>query len=92
MPCREATIAELSAVHTPELVKFVESTSGSCEPSARPQTQLMTSDSYANEHTYMCARLAAGSAAEVARMVASGEAPHGAAIVRPPGMGAWSGR
>lgn len=45
----------------------------------------MTSDTYANSHTYMCARLAAGGAAEVASIVARGEAPHGAAIVRPPG-------
>lgn len=46
---------------------------------------MITPDTYANEHTNLCALLAAGSAAEVACMVASGKAPHGAAIVRPPG-------
>jgi acetoin utilization deacetylase AcuC-like enzyme len=46
---------------------------------------MITPDTYANEHTNLCARLAAGSAAEVACLVASGKACHGAAIVRPPG-------
>ncbi|KXZ56504.1 hypothetical protein GPECTOR_1g451 [Gonium pectorale] len=42
-------------------------------------------DCYFNASTAACARLAAGSAAEVARRVVSGAARHGAAIIRPPG-------
>ncbi|KAF5828661.1 hypothetical protein DUNSADRAFT_17277 [Dunaliella salina] len=52
--------------------------------------QRMTSDMYANAHTFHCARLAAGGAAEVACKVVKGEAAHGAAIVRPPGHHAES--
>jgi acetoin utilization deacetylase AcuC-like enzyme len=56
-------------------------------------------DTYSNEFTYQCAQLAAGSAAEVAATVARGDAPCGAAIVRPPGApwaagqagGPWQG-
>lgn len=51
----------------------------------------LTPDCYINQHTYKCARLAAGTAAEVARLVAQGRAPCGAAIVRPPGHHAESG-
>ncbi|GFH31774.1 UBP-type domain-containing protein, partial [Haematococcus lacustris] len=41
--------------------------------------------------TYHCARLAAGSAVEVALAVARGQARSGAAIIRPPGHHAESG-
>ncbi|KAG2455080.1 hypothetical protein HYH02_000902 [Chlamydomonas schloesseri] len=47
-------------------------------------------DCYFNAATAGCARLAAGSAAEVARRVVSGAARHGAAIIRPPGHHAES--
>ncbi|GIL72427.1 hypothetical protein Vretimale_4232 [Volvox reticuliferus] len=47
-------------------------------------------DVYFNPSTAFCARLAAGSAAEVARHVVSGSARHGAAIIRPPGHHAES--
>jgi acetoin utilization deacetylase AcuC-like enzyme len=40
--------------------------------------------------TFACAALAAGSAAAVATAVARGEAPGGAAIIRPPGHHAES--
>lgn len=50
----------------------------------------VTSDTYINEHTFECARLAAGGSAQVAAMVARGEVAHGAAIVRPPGHHAES--
>lgn len=47
-------------------------------------------DCYFNAATAACARLAAGSAAEVAKRVVSGVARHGAAIIRPPGHHAES--
>ncbi|PNH00299.1 Histone deacetylase 6, partial [Tetrabaena socialis] len=45
---------------------------------------------YVNASTAACARLAAGSAADVACRVLSGAARHGAAIIRPPGHHAES--
>ncbi|GFR41479.1 hypothetical protein Agub_g2170 [Astrephomene gubernaculifera] len=48
-------------------------------------------DCYFNASTAGCARLAAGSAADVARRVVCGAARHGAAIIRPPGHHAESG-
>ncbi|GFR41478.1 hypothetical protein Agub_g2169, partial [Astrephomene gubernaculifera] len=48
-------------------------------------------ENYFNASTAGCARLAAGSAADVARRVVCGAARHGAAIIRPPGHHAESG-
>lgn len=56
-----------------------------------PLSSCLPPDTYVNEHTFSCARIAAGSSAEVAMKVARGEHPHGAAIVRPPGHHAESG-
>eukprot|EP00798_Chlamydomonas_sp_ICE-L_P002356 gene2356-8664_t len=86
IPCREAKVEELRAVHTSELVSFVQAASEGTEG-----LPMVPPDTYINSHTHMCARLAAGSAAEVATSVARGEASHGAAIVRPPGHHAESG-
>ncbi|GLI68719.1 hypothetical protein VaNZ11_013205, partial [Volvox africanus] len=55
-----------------------------------PQRSAHVLDCYFNSSTAVCARLAAGSAAEVARRVVSGSARHGAAIIRPPGHHAES--
>lgn len=40
---------------------------------------------YANEHTYKCARIAAGSTVELIRNIANKTLNHGFAVVRPPG-------
>ncbi|KAG1678202.1 hypothetical protein FOA52_016139 [Chlamydomonas sp. UWO 241] len=88
--CRQATVAELAAVHTQGLIKLVEEASHAA--AGAPDSRVaITPDTYVNEHTHLCARLAAGGAAEVAALVARGHAPHGAAIVRPPGHHAESG-
>ena len=71
-------------MHTEPLIHLVENVSLAALQGENPVVML-TPDTYANEHTNLCARLAAGSAAEVACMVATGRVPHGAAIVRPPG-------
>jgi histone deacetylase 6 len=47
-------------------------------------------DCYMSASTFSCAALAAGSAADVAAAVARGDAPGGAAIIRPPGHHAES--
>jgi hypothetical protein len=48
-------------------------------------------DCYIRGATYHCAALAAGAAADVATAVARGQAPGGAAIIRPPGHHAEGG-
>jgi hypothetical protein len=48
-------------------------------------------DCYLGPSTYACAAAAAGAAADVAVAVARGEAPCGAAIIRPPGHHAEGG-
>lgn len=55
-----------------------------------PLAACLPPDTYVNEHSFMCASLAAGTSAQVAIKVAQGEFPHGAAIVRPPGHHAES--
>jgi histone deacetylase 6 len=88
--CVEASVDLLSLVHTPELIEFVQCMAEGRPPSERCLLHGLSSDTYVNSHTYMCARLAAGGAAEVARAVAEGQAAHGAAIIRPPGHHAES--
>jgi histone deacetylase 6 len=71
-------------VHTPE---HVDNMAAACSGDGAIR---LPSDTYSNQHTAMCASLAAGSAAQVAQAVARGEATHGAAIIRPPGHHAES--
>lgn len=71
-------------MHTDSLVQMVEAASLGAAASGTRSFSL-TPDTYVNRHTYLCAKLAAGGAAEMAALVARGDAPHGAAIVRPPG-------
>ncbi|GLC67694.1 hypothetical protein PLESTF_000595500 [Pleodorina starrii] len=114
---REATLAELVAVHDPELVSELEArtaevarvaaqraaarqaggrAAGAGEDSDMGEEWFMQQrsahvlDCYFCPATAACARLAAGSAAEVARRVVCGAARHGAAIIRPPGHHAES--
>lgn len=81
---RFATQDELLAVHARE---HVSNMAAAC---AGEEGHRLPSDTYSNQHTAMCASLAAGSAAQVAQAVARGQAPHGAAIIRPPGHHAES--
>lgn len=79
---REASLEELGACHTSEHIRSVLSTSEKpCD---------FTSDTYSNPHTATAARLAAGCCIDVAVAVATGTAPCGAAICRPPGHHAES--
>eukprot|EP00899_Mesostigma_viride_P015386 jgi/Mesvir1/23849/Mv10652-RA.1 len=78
IPGREITKKELLAVHTPALIEAVEATS------AVPLTYF-SSDTYANEHSALCARLAAGTCVDVVSAVLDGDASNGIALVRPPG-------
>jgi histone deacetylase 6 len=82
---REATREELVAVHTEVHVDAVEST-------ARASAVHIDADTYANRHSALAARLAAGSVADLAARVVRGELGSAFALVRPPGHHAESGR
>ncbi len=90
LDCPEATVEQLSRVHTPDLVEFVKAVSLGLPPPPAYEGRLLTSDTYTNQSTFTAARLAAGGAAAVAEAVARGDAAGGAAIVRPPGHHAES--
>lgn len=75
---REATYQELAMVHTLEHVDAVELTS--CNISS-----YFTPDTYANRHSALAARLAAGICADLATAIMTGQAQNGFALVRPPG-------
>lgn len=89
--CREATVEELETVHTRELIEHNEELSSSACQLGEGQSICVTADLYVNQNTYLCSRLAAGGAAEVAGAVARKEVSAGAAIIRPPGHHAESG-
>eukprot|EP00249_Psilotum_nudum_P019805 c27426_g1_i2 orf=1077-3047(-) len=78
IPTREASRAELEAVHTKEHVDAVEATSNSV-------SSYFTSDTYANQSSALAARLAAGICADLATLIMKGHAQNGFALVRPPG-------
>eukprot|EP00939_MAST-03C_sp_MAST-3C-sp1_P003052 g3052.t1 len=76
MSAREVRASELKGVHDPNLHKSVSEIDGPLS---------IGGDTYANQHTPLAARLAAGTTAEMALRVARFEAHNGIAIVRPPG-------
>ncbi|KAL3529320.1 hypothetical protein ACH5RR_008642, partial [Cinchona calisaya] len=75
---REITQEELLMIHSTENVETVELTS-------RMLASYFTPDTYANQHSALAARLAAGLCADLATAVFSGRAKNGFALVRPPG-------
>lgn len=83
MPCREAMPAELSRVHTTDHIATVEA-------SALAEHSIFTPDTYANEHSALAARLAAGTGADMAVAIVEGRIRNGVALVRPPGHHAES--
>lgn len=111
---REASIAELEAVHAAELVREVErvssprssgSQTGQGSTPVGPaadfenmfdlafvtRSSLRIQDCPLNRNTWGAARIAAGTAADIAVSVFKGEVTNGAAIIRPPGHHAESG-
>eukprot|EP01018_Ginkgo_biloba_P033531 Gb_19579 [translate_table: standard] len=78
IPVREVTCQELEMIHSMEHVSAVELTS--CRMSS-----YFTPDTYANKHSALAARLAAGLCADLATTIMRGQAQNGFALVRPPG-------
>ncbi|KAL3136994.1 hypothetical protein ABBQ32_006589 [Trebouxia sp. C0010 RCD-2024] len=93
MPVREATAAEIAACHGPHQMARVANKTALAAADAMaggPGRAHFSSDTYVNQHTLLCARLAAGACADVAAAVVRREAATGVAIVRPPGHHAES--
>lgn len=88
--CREASIPELEACHTPELVAGLQAASQEASKATDGLPTYFTPDTYVNAHTYQCARLSAGGCVQVTSAVARREARCGVAVVRPPGHHAES--
>jgi acetoin utilization deacetylase AcuC-like enzyme len=81
---RNVTRAELTAVHSPELVELVQSTAG--------RRARFDADTVAGPDSYEVACLAAGAALRAAEAVCAGEASGAFALVRPPGHHAEAAR
>ena len=83
---REASLAEVSLVHTEELWHSLEETVQLPEDKLRELIAFYEAKSlYLNRSSTLCARLSCGSAIELCKAVASGRVQNGFAIVRPPG-------
>lgn len=81
---RSATEAELAAVHTPELCKYLGGLSG--------EYAEIDPDTHASPDTYGAAVLAAGAAVQAVEEVMAGRARNAFALVRPPGHHAEPGK
>jgi acetoin utilization deacetylase AcuC-like enzyme len=82
---REATAAEIEAVHLPAYHRLVESSRGcgACR---------LDSDTYLSSESYRVAKLAAGGLMDLVDRVFSRKIQNGFALVRPPGHHAETGR
>ena len=81
-------MAELLAVHSEGLVAAVEALSATSEGPLLAQAQkFLAADMLGNQHTALAARVAAGTAAELATQVASGQADGAFGVIRP--LGGW---
>ncbi|KAI7829774.1 hypothetical protein BC939DRAFT_393118 [Gamsiella multidivaricata] len=84
IPSREATLQELSLVHTENLIQSIEKTSEMSKEELLDAAENYNSI-YFNHHSALCARLSCGSLLELCQAVAIGQVQNGVAIVRPPG-------
>ncbi|PKU64419.1 histone deacetylase 15 [Dendrobium catenatum] len=78
IPAREIQLEELQKVHSSDHIEAVQQSS--CLLSS-----YFTPDTYANQHSALAARLAAGLCADLAIFIMSGKTSNGFALVRPPG-------
>ncbi|WIA13662.1 hypothetical protein OEZ85_007224 [Tetradesmus obliquus] len=83
---REATEEELLSVHSAGLIAAVAALSHANQPSDLNQVaDHLSPDMLGNRYTYRAARTAAGTAAELARQLVTGQASNGMALIRPAG-------
>ncbi|KAG0099551.1 Histone deacetylase hda1 [Podila epicladia] len=81
---REATVEELSLVHTEEHITNITKTMSMSKEDLLDMANSYNSI-YLNNSSAFCARLSCGSLLELCKAVATGEVLNGVAIVRPPG-------
>ena len=79
LPSREATVAELELVHTPEMIEAIEIAS------VKGTLSWVGPEARAGTATWEAALLAAGNTLSVTDAVLDGTAGNGFALVRPPG-------
>ncbi|KAI5294941.1 Histone deacetylase hda1 [Ascosphaera acerosa] len=84
IPAREATIAEVTMVHTPEHFDFVKSTRHMTEHELKWLEDHRDSI-YFNNLTYQASLLSCGGAIETCKAVVSGKVKNAVAVIRPPG-------
>lgn len=72
IPAREASLPELQSCHSLELIQEMNRLCEEMAYSVEPATELrkLDKDTHANQHTALCAKLAAGACADVATAVA----------------------
>lgn len=85
IPARPATAEELSFIHDPGYIAFIERTSGR-------DMVFLDPDTSASARTWEAARLAAGGTIDAADAVLRGDVRNAFALVRPPGHHAEAGR
>ncbi|KAF9420195.1 Histone deacetylase hda1 [Podila epigama] len=81
---REATVEELSLVHTQDHINNITKTMSMSKEDLLDMANNYNSI-YLNNSSAFCARLSCGSLLELCKAVATGEVLNGVAIVRPPG-------
>ncbi|KAI5062795.1 hypothetical protein GOP47_0021342 [Adiantum capillus-veneris] len=78
IPSREATLAEMESVHSRLHVEAIEA-------SSLRDVSSFGRDTYANSHSALAARLAAGICIDLTAAILKGQVLNGFALVRPPG-------
>jgi acetoin utilization deacetylase AcuC-like enzyme len=91
VPSREATLDELTMVHTSQYLQSLEWHLRG-PPGLLKSLGAQSDSVYYNQHTLHCAKLAAGSTIELTKQVVDGKLQSGVAIVRPPGHHALSNK
>jgi histone deacetylase 6 len=84
IPIREAQAEEILEVHSPEHLKFIQSTENMTREQLLEETDKGDSI-YVNNDSYISAKLSCGGTIEACRAVIEGRVKNSLAIVRPPG-------
>ncbi|XP_069483949.1 polyamine deacetylase HDAC10 [Ambystoma mexicanum] len=84
VPVREATVDEITLVHSQEYLEVIKSTQSMNEDELR-NTSMNYDCVFLHPNSYRCAKLAAGGTLQLVDSVMSGKVLNGMALVRPPG-------
>ncbi|XP_063301144.1 polyamine deacetylase HDAC10 [Pelobates fuscus] len=84
LPVREASVEEITLVHSPDYLDVVKSTQTMNEEELRTTSKKYVA-AYFHQNSYRCAKLSLGGTLQLVDAVLSGEVQNGMALVRPPG-------